>query len=751
MDSVLSTTPQRSIVNTETGIEVTYDFSAAVIMRDDLFPNRYLWKIDGFGMNGISGTPSTLQRVDRFGIPDGKAFQIDIVETAYRDFEYVLSPARSSSMEDGTQAVRPIDPAIEVYPETPVGEECIQTYRGKGILNVRISPILYNIVTGKTRAFTHIKYVVNFMDKGEPSRVLSGGDRPAHSIAVDDNFLSNTLLNASNEGSRKATASTRLNQQDYLIISVPEYESAVKRFAEWKKLMGFNVHILIRSNWTAATVKSEVQKVYNENAHLYFMLIIGDHEDVPTNFLSHSSSSGADSPASHITDLPYACMDGESDVLPDLYMGRLSVSSPSEADIVINKVIDYERNPVTAASFYGTGVNCSFFEDGRILNVKKDGYADNRFVQTSEDVRNYLMTKGKSVTRIYYTPSDVTPTHWNKGEYSYGEPLPQELLKPGFAWNGNADDILRAVNQGAFYVLHHDHGLPSMWEHPQFTIEDIGGLSNGNKLPVVFSINCETGKFDNKECFAEAFLRKANGGCVAIFGSTMLSKIKLNDVLIGGMFDAIWPNPGLRIVLPTYKSTGTTPAPTYRLGQILQQGLSRVSEVYGATNEVRCCREMYHCFGDPSMRIYTEQPTNFSGVAVNRGTNRVAVTLPGGEATITFYNMASGEVVSYVGTTAVYTTASPQYVTVCISGHNKIPHVDGMTLLDDLFIQNETISGTQMYFGKTIKVGSNVTTAKPQGNVVIKSDATVNFHGTDIQLHPGTTIELGAKVNITTL
>lgn len=750
VDSVLSTVPTRNVVNTATGIEVTYDFSSAVILQDDLFPGHYLWRMDGFGLNEVSGTPSTLLRIDQFGIPDGKVGRIEVVETAYKDFEYVLSPARPPLVDDGNEIhtkdnVQPIDPTIAIFPEQIVQEEGIQKYRGKGILNVRVSPVQYNASTGKTRVFTHIKYVVSFAERKGQTRVYSPGDTLIHSVATGDNFLLNTLLNnLDDEGKQKAGASTRLNQQDYLIISVPKYESAIQQFSEWKKLMGFNVYTIIKSSWTTATVKSEVRKFYDENANFYFLLIVGDHEDVP----AVSSSTGS---LPHVTDLPYACMDGDNDYVPDVYMGRLSVSTASEASIVVNKIISYERNPITTASFYNTGVNCAYFQDDGLDDGEEiDGYADRRFAQTAEDVRNYLLNQGKTVQRIYYTKPSKNPTNWNKTIFSYGEPIPAELRKPGFAWNGNATDIINAINAGVFYVLHRDHGNPTCWGDPRFTQSDIEKLSNGNKLPVVFSMNCQTGQFDGRTCFTETFLRKSNGGCVAIYGATQTSYSGKNDVLTGGMFDAIWPDPGLRIVIPNKPLGGTTPTPTYQLGQILNQGLARMSEIYGMTGAYYT-REIFHCFGDPSMRIYTDVPTAFSGVTVNRGNDNVTVSLSNGErATITFYNLINGKVTSYVGSNAVYDTKTPSYVTVCVSGHNKIPDVRQGITPSDIYIQNETITGNKTYIGKIIKIGTNVTGSKPQGDVVIKSGATVNFYGNDVQILPGTTIEQGADVTILT-
>ena len=149
------------------------------------------------------------------------------------------------------------------------------------------------------------------------------------------------------------------------------------------------------------------------------------------------------------------------------------------------------------------------------------------------------------------------------------------------------------------------------------------------------------------------------------------------------------------------------------------------------------------------MRIYTNTPTDFSCVAVNRGSDNITVSLSNGEsATITFYNLLNGKVISYEGSHAVHETKTPNYITVCISGHNKIPYIkQGLTPID-IYVQNETITGTKTYIGKTIKIGTNVTNNKTQGPVVIKSGATVNFYGNDVQIYPETTIEPGAEVNI---
>lgn len=724
---VASTAPSREVDEVSDGLLVSYEFKKALLQPDPLYGDTHWWKIDGFGFEETLTKPATLARVDQFAIPEGKEATVELINCDYVDYNYILTPAREPLSDDNNQQytknnVPPITKSNAWYPANIIDDIDTQIYRGVGVLNVKVSPIQYNSVKGVVRAYTKIVYKIKFSDGIE---AYSDGENNEHSISADDPFLQNITLNGYSKSFNRASANSILNSQDYLIISVPKYSSAVNAFAEWKKLLGFNVHVLLRDNWTPATIKNEVQSLYNSNKNLYYLLIIGDHEDVPSNSSSIIRS--------HVTDLFYGCMDGDNDYTPDIYRGRLSVSNETEAAIVVNKIIAYEKSPITTSSFYTNGVNCAYFQDDN-----NDGYEDRRFTLTSEDVRTYLISQGKNIQRIYKAASNVTPMHWNNGSYSTGGALPTELLKPAFAWNGNSSDITSAINNGAFYVLHRDHGNTSGWGDPSYTISNLNQLSNGSKLPVVFSMNCQTGKFNGTTCFTETFQRKSSGGCVAIYGASETSYSGYNDVLTGGMFDAIWPSPGLRIVLPRQSSTGITPTPTYRLGQILDQGMNRMSEIYGSSNSyVKYTKELFHCFGDPSMFFPTSTPSSFSNVSCIRGNDRITVSLPSGTATITFYDLVSGEVYSYNGSNAIYMTSHPQNVSVCISGHNKIPYIlNGIT---PVYVQNETISGPKTISGTVVKIGSNVTNTKTQGPVKFNG-GTITIEGSEIEIQPNTTI-----------
>lgn len=686
--------PQRTLQRTDDGITVAYMFTGNVPSACNDGDGGCVWRIDGFGLRDAPGGYATPFRVDAFAVPEGCTAVVETVDSAFVDYDCRLAPARRIP-EKGTAAEGVVKEGGQnasqggFYPrKVAVAAWRGSVYRGREICNVVVNPVQYDAAANKARAYTKITYRVRFVPKAG-ARATAGAPATKPVILPADNMLGNITMNgASAKAGDMAVKATGVaagdDTRDYLIISVDKYAEAVDRFAEWKELLGFRVHKVLKDGWNSDAVKAEVEKAYAENPALYYLLIVGDHDDVPGQYMEHHADDGDFSV--HYTDLYYGCMDGECDETPDIYRGRLSVSSPEEAATVVDKIIGYEKRPPTDAGFYERGVNCADYLDND--NGVADDYEDRRYVQTAEEIRAYMLGQGKDVERVYSTNYEITPKYWNRNYFSFGEPIPEDMLKPAFAWDGNEGDIRRAINSGVFYVLHRDHGLVDCWENPYFSVKHVDMLQNGDLLPVVFCVNCDNGAFQ-ADCLAERFLRKQGGGAVAVIAASDISYSGYNDALACGLFDAIWPEPGLRPKFPGVNSLGgETPAPTYELGQILDQAQVRVSETFGSPdpsvssnekNDSFCrivTKEIYHCFGDPSMQICTEMPAPFSGVSVTRGNGCVTVGNGGETARITFVNRRTGEVVSHIAPSAVYTTADFEDVDVCVSGHNRIAYID---------------------------------------------------------------------------
>lgn len=686
--------PQRTLQRTDDGITVAYTFAGNAPSACNDGDGGCVWRIEGFGLRDAPGGYATPFRVDAFAVPEGCTAVVETVDSAFVDYDCRLAPARRIP-EKGTAAEGVVKEGGQnasqggFYPrKVAVAAWRGSVYRGREICNVVVNPVQYDAAANKARAYSRITYKVRFVPKAG-ARAMAGAPATKPVILPADNMLGNITMNgASAKAGDMAVKATGVaagdDTRDYLIISVDKYAEAVDRFAEWKELLGFRVHKVLKDGWNSDAVKAEVEKAYAENPALYYLLIVGDHDDVPGQYMEHHADDGDFSV--HYTDLYYGCMDGEGDETPDIYRGRLSVSSPEEAATVVDKIIGYEKRPPTDAGFYERGVNCADYLDND--NGVADDYEDRRYVQTAEEIRAYMLGQGKDVERVYSTNYEITPKYWNRNYFSFGEPIPEDMLKPAFAWDGNEGDIRRAINSGVFYVLHRDHGLVDCWENPYFSVKHVDMLQNGDLLPVVFCVNCDNGAFQ-ADCLAERFLRKQGGGAVAVIAASDISYSGYNDALACGLFDAIWPEPGLRPKFPGVNSLGgETPAPTYELGQILDQAQVRVSETFGSPdpsvssnekNDSFCrivTKEIYHCFGDPSMQICTEMPAPFSGVSVTRGNGCVTVGNGGETARITFVNRRTGEVVSHIAPSAVYTTADFEDVDVCVSGHNRIPYID---------------------------------------------------------------------------
>lgn len=686
--------PQRTLQCTDDCITVAYTFAGNAPSACNDGDGGCVWRIEGFGLRDAPGGYATPFRVDAFAVPEGCTTVVETVDSAFVDYDCRLAPARRIP-EKGTAAEGVVKEGGQnasqggFYPrKVAVAAWRGSVYRGREICNVVVNPVQYDAAANKARAYSKITYKVRFVPKAG-ARAMAGAPATKPVILPADNMLGNITMNgASAKAGDMAVKATGVaagdDTRDYLIISVDKYAEAVDRFAEWKELLGFRVHKVLKGSWNSDAVKAEVEKAYAENPALYYLLIVGDHDDVPGQYMEHHADDGDFSV--HYTDLYYGCMDGECDETPDIYRGRLSVSSPEEAATVVDKIIGYEKRPPTDAGFYERGVNCADYLDND--NGVADDYEDRRYVQTAEEIRAYMLGQGKDVERVYSTNYEITPKYWNRNYFSFGEPIPEDMLKPAFAWDGNEGDIRRAINSGVFYVLHRDHGLVDCWENPYFSVKHVDMLQNGDLQPVVFCINCDNGAFQ-ADCLAERFLRKQGGGAVAVIAASDISYSGYNDALACGLFDAIWPEPGLRPKFPGVNSLGgETPAPTYELGQILDQAQVRVSETFGSPdpsvssnekNDSFCrivTKEIYHCFGDPSMQICTEMPAPFSGVSVTRGNGCVTVGNGGETARITFVNRRTGEVVSHIAPSAVYTTADFEDVDVCVSGHNRIPYID---------------------------------------------------------------------------
>jgi len=665
-------------------IELSYTFPGFTF--DSVEINKQWYKIPhikDFTHLKAVGKPALPTHTDLIALADKNNYSIEILSTESTEIHGLqIAPARPPLRD--TYGVEDPDYKLDeafytkdvFYPQKVARISDIQNYRSLAIGLLQVTPFQYNPAQEILRFYTKITYKVTFNNK---DGFIKANDLSESFKKIAPNLVLNNQA-LKNDISAKSVRSDRSDgSTDYILLTQTKYKEAAKSLATWKRQTGQNVELIVKENWLPSEVKSTIHSIYDTSVPPpdYF-LIVGDHEDVPGEI--HYSPDDK----SFSSDLYYACMNGPYDYTPDMAHGRLSVTTAEEAEIVVNKIINYESSPPQDAAFYQQGANCAQFQDDEL-----NGYATRRFAHTSEDIRNYMMEQDFDVERIYYTDPNVTPTNYNNGWYSNGEPIPDELLREnGFQWNGGQADIIDAINDGRFYLFHRDHGYAggSGWAHPYFVKNSIDYLENGPQLPVVFSINCHTGEFLLPNSFAEKFMRHPQGGAVGVFAASYYSYSGYNDGLSCGFIDAMFPEPGL---IPEFGDGGidnpnvSPHEKIMTMGDVLNQGLIRMGETWGSN---RYTNEIFHYFGDPAMKLRTsfegEITANNPDTIFYESQSEVVLTecsVSNGIATlVSNEKLLDSMMVENGNATLTFDSLTGEYLLLTISKDNHKPYIDTM-------------------------------------------------------------------------
>jgi hypothetical protein len=381
--------------------------------------------------------------------------------------------------------------------------------------------------------------------------------------------------------------------EEMLVITNPSTLDAANTFATAKRNQGMRTSVVQTGADPGhiGTTPDEIQTVIRSHltaadcVHPSYVTILGDDELVATG----AGISGIES------DLQYSLRDS-TDELPDVAVGRIVGNDATEVTDAINKIIGYENGPPSGLWQRRATIAADFQDDNA------DGQEDRTFTQFAEVARTGILNApgfGLSVDRVYTESPTGTPLKFNDGT-----DLPAELKKPTFAWNGGTADITAAWNEGRYLMVHRDHGLPEQWWTPSFTTTEVNALHNGNLLPVVLSVNCASGAFqDDDASFATRALVNPNGGAVGVFGDTEVSPSPHNTQIAWGFLDAMLPR-----VLPA-----EGPATKQRMGDALIAGKTRLAGIWSPSSDGATRNELYlwHYFGDPSMQMFGGDPIAF--------------------------------------------------------------------------------------------------------------------------------------------
>ncbi len=183
--------------------------------------------------------------------------------------------------------------------------------------------------------------------------------------------------------------------------------------------------------------------------------------------------------------------------------------------------------------------------------------------------------------------------------FQNGTLMPPDLQTYPWATE-KADQVTAAINDGRSIVLHNDHGYNLGWGDPGFSTTQVGTLTNGEELPLVWSINCYSGRYDDPATvsFAESMVLKPAGGALAVLASSRMSNTGTN-----GVFTQILP----QVVFPTLYPGVPNFAGTRTLGLGTTQAKIRTFlALFGDGSNLGAATDlmnMYNLFGDPTLKL----------------------------------------------------------------------------------------------------------------------------------------------------
>ena len=198
-----------------------------------------------------------------------------------------------------------------------------------------------------------------------------------------------------------------------------------------------------------------------------------------------------------------------NDVFPDAAIGRISCETLAEADILVDKIINYPAD------------NGKKWKQNVLLIGGGGDVSDENFFHFNDEELylqdSYIVPQGYTTSKVFRYPVNA-------------EQMP---------FKGEGPDIRQKIDSGCVIVNYYGHGGGYQWDLV-FLNDDIYQLENGGRLPMVFSVTCYTAHFDNQDVFGEQFDKVPGKGAIGFWGHTGLTfwdyGLAINDEIFHQIF-----------------------------------------------------------------------------------------------------------------------------------------------------------------------------------------------------------------------
>ncbi len=483
-----------------------------------------------------------------------KNVSMQINPISFTDFQldHPLLPSRGVIYRDQDPATIPYTIAPESIVDAFYPASIAQLTEPFIIKDVRgatvyFYPFSYNAATQTLRLYTEVEVVLSENDEAPVNALYhTSGKYFPEMEAIYKSVFMNYENNADDV--------TIGEVGDILVITTARDEDAIQPYIDWKMEKGFDVYKEVVA--TGTNVASLIQQQYDANNDILYVQLVGDWADIKSN-----TGGGVNAPM----DPMLGCVVG-TDNFPEIAIGRFSASSSAQVTTQVNKTLTYEKNP--SGDWYNNAI----------------GIASNQGPGDDNEMD--------------YEQINVI---WDNKL----EPFTYDLLNTAFDPSGTSTMVKNYLEQdGASIINYIGHGSQTSWGSTGFSNTNVNQLTNGDMLPFIFSVACVNGAFHSSgDCFAEAWLRKENGGAVMTLMATinqpwdppMRGQDYFNDLIVGGYDYA--SNPGSGISTTEGRSV---------IGSIVANGLVLMLTESSGSSDLETV-QTWTTFGDAALQIRTDE------------------------------------------------------------------------------------------------------------------------------------------------
>lgn len=321
-----------------------------------------------------------------------------------------------------------------------------------------------------------------------------------------------------------------LDNLDMAIVYHPDVAAQASQLAEHRRnFSGLNVALVdinqLYNEFSSGAkdpvaIRDMARMLYERNpARFRFLLLFGDASFDPRNntnspdnldLVPTYETSESFSPIfSYPSDDFMGLLDVEDGILTgalDISVGRIPVHNPGDAQAVVDKILDYDKNP------QGLG-------DWRLRNI---------YIADDEDGNAHINQADKLAQAAGATEE------WFNLEKIYFDAYQQVATSGGQRYPDAKAAINANVFRGGLVLQYIGHGGPRGWAQERVTDQnDIAGWENPQRYPLIITATCSFGGYDDYSTLTggEQALLKPNSGAVGLFTTVRAVYIDGNNKL----------------------------------------------------------------------------------------------------------------------------------------------------------------------------------------------------------------------------